>query len=45
MIGIGRIAAALTLGFALWGTKAQAQDTQSHGHEHEHGLHADGRNA
>jgi hypothetical protein len=27
MIGIGRIAAALTLGFALWGTKAQAQDT------------------
>ncbi|HWX14414.1 MAG TPA: hypothetical protein VNY06_06105 [Methylocella sp.] len=27
MIGIGRFAAALTLGFALWGTKAQAQDT------------------
>jgi hypothetical protein len=27
MTGIGRIAAALTLGFALWGTKAQAQDT------------------
>ena len=27
MIGIGRLPAALTLGFALWGTQARAQDS------------------